>query len=408
MIEHRALVNYALAAADKYRITAADRVLQFASASYDAHVEELYPCWARGATLVLRNDEMLDCKRFLDLCDEWRLSFVTLPTAFWHELTAAIEAEKLVVPATLRTLVIGGEQALPQRVAAWFDCVGQRVRLLNTYGPTETTVVATGTGAEPRRRPPGAVADRPAAGERAGLRAGCPAAAGAHRRAGRAVHRRREPRPGLPEPPGIDGAAFRGRSVCRPARARMYNTGDVVRWRPDGQLEFLGRHGPTGEDSRVPHRARRGGAGAVRASGGGRGGRSGPPADARQRATGGLRVRPRRYAARGGAVAALPGPTAARIHDSRGIRHFRRAAHDKQREDRSPRAATAGVGRSRPRSRRRAAHRHPAAACGDLVRAAGHRSRGAPTTTSSTWAATRFWPCGLCRACGRPSPWSCR
>ena len=41
MIEHRALMNYAEAAAAAYDITAADRVLQFASVSYDAHVEEV-------------------------------------------------------------------------------------------------------------------------------------------------------------------------------------------------------------------------------------------------------------------------------------------------------------------------------------------------------------------------------
>ncbi|MGD0900818.1 MAG: condensation domain-containing protein, partial [Thermoguttaceae bacterium] len=143
MIEHRALMNYTEAAAAEYEITAADRVLQFASASFDAHVEEVYPCLTRGGTLVLRNDDMLDGKTFLRMCREWQLTFVTLPTGFWHALIAAIVEEGLAVPATLRLVVIGGEAALPERVATWFDHVDGRVRLLNTYGPTETTVVAT-------------------------------------------------------------------------------------------------------------------------------------------------------------------------------------------------------------------------------------------------------------------------
>ena len=143
MIDHRALLNYTLAATAEYGITASDRVLQFTSVSYDAHVEEVYPCLTRGGTLVLRSDDMLDCKRFLDLCHQWQLTFVTLPSGFWHELTDAIQNERLSVPETLRMVVIGGEQALPERIATWFDCVGDRVRLLNTYGPTETTVVAT-------------------------------------------------------------------------------------------------------------------------------------------------------------------------------------------------------------------------------------------------------------------------
>ena len=59
-------MNYTQAAIEQYGITAADRVLQFAAASFDAHVEEVFPCLARGGTLVLRDDEMLDCRTFLD------------------------------------------------------------------------------------------------------------------------------------------------------------------------------------------------------------------------------------------------------------------------------------------------------------------------------------------------------
>ena len=40
-------------------------------------------------------------------------------------------------------MVVGGERALPKRVAQWFARVGPRVRLLNGYGPTEVTIVAT-------------------------------------------------------------------------------------------------------------------------------------------------------------------------------------------------------------------------------------------------------------------------
>jgi non-ribosomal peptide synthetase component F len=60
MIEHRALVNYAHAVMAEYEITAADRVLQFASVSFDAHAEEIYPCLICGGTLFLRSDDMLD------------------------------------------------------------------------------------------------------------------------------------------------------------------------------------------------------------------------------------------------------------------------------------------------------------------------------------------------------------
>ena len=242
MLEHRALVNYAYAAAKEYGITAADRVLQFASVSYDAHVEEVYPCLIHGGTLVLRSDDMLDCQRFWQQCDQWQLTFVTVPTGFWHELTDATRTEGLAVPNTLRTMVIGGEQALPERVAAWFECVGSRVRLLNTYGPTETTGRGHRRRAEPRRRHSGSSADRASAGQLSGLRVGRRATAGADRRSRRVVHRRREPGPWLPEPAGANGPnASCPIPFASDPGARMYRTGDVVRWRRDGQLEFVGR-----------------------------------------------------------------------------------------------------------------------------------------------------------------------
>jgi non-ribosomal peptide synthetase component F len=43
----------------EYQITADDRLLQFASINFDVAVEEIYPSLCTGATLVIRNDDML-------------------------------------------------------------------------------------------------------------------------------------------------------------------------------------------------------------------------------------------------------------------------------------------------------------------------------------------------------------
>ena len=240
MIEHAALANYTQAAVEQYGVTAADRVLQFASVSFDAHVEEVYPCLTQGGTLILRNDEMLDCRRFLQLCEQWQLTFVSLPTGFWHELTIAMEAEGLTVPPSLRLVAIGGEAASPERVATWFRHVGSRVSLQNTYGPTEATVVATAAelsredGRE-RRVPIG----RPLSNTRAYV-----------------LDHLRQPVPvGVPGELYVGGWSLARGYLNRPELtedrfvtdphvgngARMYRTGDVVRWRPDGRLEFMGR-----------------------------------------------------------------------------------------------------------------------------------------------------------------------
>jgi acyl-CoA synthetase (AMP-forming)/AMP-acid ligase II len=39
--------------------------------------------------------------------------------------------------------------------------------------------------------------------------------------------------------------------------ARLYRTGDLARWQADGTIDFLGRHGPSGQDPRLSHRAGR-------------------------------------------------------------------------------------------------------------------------------------------------------
>lgn len=80
---------------------------------------------------------------FLNACARLRISFLDLPTAYWHELAYAVSTGSAALPAGVHTVVIGGEAALPERVDRWRKAVGTSVRLLNTYGPTEATVVAT-------------------------------------------------------------------------------------------------------------------------------------------------------------------------------------------------------------------------------------------------------------------------
>ena len=72
--------------------------------------------------------------QFLRQCDQWGITFLTLPTAYWHELVSAFEENQQALPAALRMVVIGGERALPDRVARWFQCVdGRRLSPLREH-----------------------------------------------------------------------------------------------------------------------------------------------------------------------------------------------------------------------------------------------------------------------------------
>ena len=83
LLTHRGLVNHHLAAIELYDLEAGDRVLQFSSLSFDIAIEEIYPTWIAGGTLVLRPVDMpLDGKAFTDWIGRNRITVLDLPTAY--------------------------------------------------------------------------------------------------------------------------------------------------------------------------------------------------------------------------------------------------------------------------------------------------------------------------------------
>jgi amino acid adenylation domain-containing protein len=144
MIQHGSLFDYTQTATREYGITAQDRVLQFCSVSFDISIEEIIPCLTQGATLVLRTEEMLSSvPTFIERCDQWHITLMSLPTAYWHELTEVVDSSSLSLPAALRLVIIAGERVLPERLTAWQRRADQRPALINTYGLTESTIIST-------------------------------------------------------------------------------------------------------------------------------------------------------------------------------------------------------------------------------------------------------------------------
>jgi myxalamid-type nonribosomal peptide synthetase MxaA len=146
MIEHKSLVNFTETAINIYGLSMHDRVLQFASISFDAAVEEIYPCLTCGGTLVLRTNEIvssLSVSVFLQKCKDLMISVLSLPTAYWHQMVSELATGNLILFESLRLVLIGGEAVLPKRVEMWRKCVGEHPQLINGYGTTETTILAT-------------------------------------------------------------------------------------------------------------------------------------------------------------------------------------------------------------------------------------------------------------------------
>ena len=247
-VEQRNLVHYAVDAAATYGIGADDRLLQFATLSFDTSAEEIYPALLRGATLVLRDEEMIASPAsFFATLAEKRISVLNLPTAYWHELCGELgPASTVEIPASLRLTILGGEAALAERLERWQASVaasGHPVVLWNTYGPTETTIVATRfeitdwrpadhNGEIPIGRP---IADLRAYVLGGGDRLLPPGLPGELCLAGAGVARGYLGRPELTE------EKFRPDPFTDLAGERFYRTGDKVVATEDGILLFRGR-----------------------------------------------------------------------------------------------------------------------------------------------------------------------
>ncbi len=241
MIQHQSLVNYTQSAIQEYRISASDRILQFASISFDAAAEEIFPCLTQGATLVLRTEQMLSSMAvFLQKCHHWQVTILDLPTAFWHQLVAEIVAMDLTLPDSLRLVILGGEKALFDSFILWQQRVNSSVRLVNSYGPTEATIVTTTVDLDssifgqdlPIGKPVNNVKTYILDALLNPVPIGIP---GELYIGGVGVTR------GYLNRPDLTAQVLIPDSFSQVAGARLYKTGDRVRYRPDGNIEFLGR-----------------------------------------------------------------------------------------------------------------------------------------------------------------------
>lgn len=144
IIEHEALALFTSSAIKLYGINKNDRVLQFSSPSFDSSVEEIFCSLCSGATLALRSNAALSSiTSFVAECANAGITVLDLPTAFWQQLTTSVEEESMLLPESLRMVIIGGEQPAADKFRCWQKNASPLIRLMNTYGPTETTVIVT-------------------------------------------------------------------------------------------------------------------------------------------------------------------------------------------------------------------------------------------------------------------------
>jgi amino acid adenylation domain-containing protein len=227
MVQHKGLVNLSYAQGELFDVSPEDRVLQFASISFDASISEIMMALSRGARLCLaRQSELIPGPEFVKMLEREKISNVTMPPS---ALAVMPEAEL----KEMKTLIVAGETCSAEIVRKW----KKGRRMYNAYGPTETSVCATAGECEGGNRRPDIgeaikntnvyILDKEMeivpVGVSGEIYVGGEGLARGYK--GRAEVTADKYRP---NPHGGKGE-------------RMYATGDIGRRRDDGKIEYIGR-----------------------------------------------------------------------------------------------------------------------------------------------------------------------
>ncbi|MGA9873091.1 MAG: amino acid adenylation domain-containing protein, partial [Rhodococcus sp. (in: high G+C Gram-positive bacteria)] len=226
VVTHRGLANLAAEERTRFAVTPDARTLAFASPSFDASILEFMLAFGAGATMVIAPPAMYGGPDLARLLAERSVThaFVT-PAAL-----ASVDPTGL---SELRVIATGGDACPPELVSRWAP--GRT--MFNAYGPTEATIFSS-------------ISAELLPGEPVDI--GAPTTGFAEV----VLDSRLKPVPvGVPGElylagPGL-ARGYHGRLSLTSERfvanpfgepgARMYRTGDVVRWNRAGALEFVGR-----------------------------------------------------------------------------------------------------------------------------------------------------------------------
>ncbi|MEJ1929745.1 amino acid adenylation domain-containing protein [Nostoc sp. NIES-2111] len=248
MIPHNAIANHCYIIQQTYKFVPSDRLLQFVSISFDPSLEDIFHTLMVGATLVLRGSDVWTPANFQKIISDFGITVINLPTAYWQQLAQECFQTQVLDPnIQLRLALVGGDVMLPEYVALWQQSQMSCVRLINIYGPTETTIGATlfetlpqvSEGINLKKIPIG----RPLPNKTVYI-----------------LDKYLQPVPiGVPGELYIGGVCLAKGYLNRPELtqekfipnpfeklrkakgSRLYKTGDLARYLPDGNIEYLGR-----------------------------------------------------------------------------------------------------------------------------------------------------------------------
>jgi amino acid adenylation domain-containing protein/non-ribosomal peptide synthase protein (TIGR01720 family) len=244
-VSHETAAAHFSAIQEQFGLCADDRVLQFASLSFDVSLEQILPPLLLGARVALRGESVWSAAEFAQKLKDEGLTVVNFPTAYWHQLTReCAESGEPDTAHRLRLAIIGGDTISPEAVRLWQSTPMKAVRLVNAYGPTEAAITATAFEIPAgfcdetalRRVPIGRAVSQRAVYILDGEGNPSPTGVAGELCIGGALLAR-----GYLNWPELTAEKFVPDPFGTEPGARLYRTGDSARFLNDGRIEFLGR-----------------------------------------------------------------------------------------------------------------------------------------------------------------------
>ncbi len=241
LMEHRPLVNLLSWQAENFGCQAGVRTLQFAPLSFDVSFQEIFSTLCFGGTLVMIDElERRDPKELLGLLKEKSIERIFLPFVALQQLAEGALDDCAAVES-LREVIAAGEQLqITRPIMELFNRL-PNCRLHNQYGPTESHVVTS----FPLASRPSDWSNLPPIGRPIAnteiylldrhLNPVPVGVAGEIYIGGDGVAR------GYLNKPELTAEKFITHSFDGGTGKRLYKTGDLARYLPDGNIEFLGR-----------------------------------------------------------------------------------------------------------------------------------------------------------------------
>jgi surfactin family lipopeptide synthetase A len=238
MLEHRNLVNLISFQYEKTNIDFT-RVLQFTNLGFDVCYQEVFSTLLYGGELyIIDNNQKKNVEELLAFIEQNKIQTIFLPTSYLKFITSESKYINML-PKRLKHIVTAGEQLTVTKDFAKY-LQDHNVYLHNHYGPSEAHVVSTYTIS-----PRGTIEEIPPIGKPRsntklyvvgqGMQL-CPVGIiGELYIAGDCVGR------GYLNKEGLDIGSFMKNIFSEDESERMYKTGDLARWLPDGNIEFIGR-----------------------------------------------------------------------------------------------------------------------------------------------------------------------